>query len=501
MTELLTAATSFAERLRPDTTPQMGFQSYELFAGDAKNRGQQQEQFLAGQIRNPQFEYPKLSDANLGDSIEVLNQILVLSRELSDSDAADAIWDTTSYRMAEMYWLLEAKRLNELAIYNPDSDDFRRSAVRYQQLNEELYGVPDPEIDAAVVGEIIAQVQEKELHPSVQVIYDELAYGGTTMLANGEVVEFTGIGDSVVGTRLPSDIPEKLHVFREVLLEETINIKNLVDMYWEEVCLPRAVAAGTEPGFTTDDMKLLFTDVHAMYDPDNTSGISVSIHEGSAQLAWDTPSMSIRIGANRAPITSPDDMYAKIIHEYIIHAGRAVEGLKTELPILGTGVYSAADKGEESDYLTFEEGFASLAEIAVDDSFSGWKPLHISRYLAVMSAYGGADFRQAFEVNWRARVVMAVASGEDVDEALIRKEKKQASLSVTRVYRGTPTHVETDQVLTFNKDLAYLKGKLTALRFLERVGDDKAEIRRVMRAKIDPNNHRQYELMERYGRV
>lgn len=497
MSEYIRHTSTLAELLRPDVTPEMGFQSYELLSGDSEYRNVQEQLFLAGKVRNPHLDYPKIDEDVLRKGIAQLDTILSESRTVDDSLAADAIWDTASYRMAEMYWLLEAKRLNELAKDNPCSEEFLRSAERYQCANEELYGRPDERLAQQVLGEVVAQANDKDLHPSAQKILDEFVNGAGILLDTGEVIELQGMGMSQ-GERLPSDIASKLTVFREVLEEDFRDVRQMVQYYWEDVVAPRDTQDKNTLGFATGDMKVLFEQVHELYDPENASGISIVIHPGSTQLAWDTPSMSVRIGANRKAITSVDDMFAKIIHEYGVHAGRAVEGLKTELPILGTGVYSAADEGEASDYLTFEEGFASLAEIAIDGSFTEWKPFHISRYLAAVTAYSGADFRQSFEINWRARVLMAVASGQEVTEAIVKKERVQAYLSVTRLYRGTPTQLVKGPTLTFNKDLAYLQGKLVALRFIELAKKDKELIRRMFLAKIDPLNHRQQALQDKY---
>jgi len=76
MSEYL-ARTSFAERLRPDVTPAMGFQSYEMLAGDSEHRKAQERLFMDGEIRNPTFDYPKIDPEVLKASIETLNGILI----------------------------------------------------------------------------------------------------------------------------------------------------------------------------------------------------------------------------------------------------------------------------------------------------------------------------------------------------------------------------------------------------------------------------------------
>lgn len=478
----------------PEAPKEMGFQSYELLAGDTAERKLQQEAFLSDNVRNPDLDYPHLDENDLDQGIRNLEAYLEQALQHEDPLAADALYDSASYRLAEIYWLKEAARLNRLAQTAPDSDEFKLSAKRYQEANEQLYGTPEKETIEKVYGEVIAQAQSKNLHPSAQKIYDELVNGTTVTIADEEI-EVPGIGEDHPD-RLPGNLSERLASLREFLKEEFKDVFEIVDQYWDEE------ASLDEDGnkqFTVDDMKALFERVHTLRDPNNDSGISVVIHPGSSQLAWDTPSTSIRIGESRAPITSKTDMVAKIIHEYGVHGLRAVNGQKSDLDVMKSGMYSDADEGERSDYLTFEEGFASLAEMAIDDSFSQWKPLHVSRYLVAASKYQGADFRQAFEQNWRARLLMSIGDGKEVTEALVNKERKQAHLSTVRLLRGTPTNLTDGPTLTFNKDLAYLSGKLDGLKYIDQAGDDAEAYAWLLKGKFDPNNQRQAELAQRYA--
>lgn len=484
------------EVLRPDVTPEMGFQSYEMLSGHTEQRKQQEKDFLSGGLTNPHLDYPNIEADVLHKKIQKLEGILARAHEHPDKVAAGAIWDSASYRMAEMYWLLEAKRLNEFSS-NPDSNAFKLSASRYQELNEQLYGTPEKEVSQKAFGEVLAQAEAKDLHPGGVGLLNELKYGFTYDSAEGKK-HIRGINELADG-RLPEINRAKLAVLREVLFEDFADIKELVDAYWREVLAQRGPNKDGKIGFDVYDMQNLFLAARDMRDPENEARISVQINPESTQLAWDTPTMSVVIGGQRSVIEEKDDMFAKIVHEYGKHGLSAVLGLKSSLPVLGTGLYTAADSGERSDYLTFEEGWASLCEIAVNDSPEQWKPVHVSRYIAAVLAYEGADFRESFEINWRARVLMSLKSGEQPTEALIDKEKKQAYISTVRIRRGTPTDLQTDQVLTYNKDLAYLHGKLDALRFLDMVGDNKDLIRSCGYSKHDPFNKRQKYLADLYG--
>lgn len=472
----------------------MGFQSYELLNGDATQRSVQKNSFMKGEVRNPTLDYPFLDDQNLESLIRTLEPVLDQSQQYEDDTLGEVVWNSASYRMAEMYWLREAKRLNDVAD-RPDSPDFLNSAARYQAANEQLYGRPEHETVEKVYGEILAQAREKMLHPTAQHLYDQLVNGVTIYLDN-EQVHMPGIGaDHPDRLPLASEINQKLGDLKEVIEETFSDARRIVEQYWQEVIVPRD---GAQPAFTPEDMKVVFEQVRDFYDPDNEADIGVIINPNSTSLAWDTPSRSVQIGAKRETIEDPNKMFAKVIHEYANHGLRAVNGRKSGVPTLDTGMYSDADEGERSDYLTFEEGFATLCEMAAYDSFDKWDSSHVHRYLTIASAYEGNDFRQIYERTWRAIALMNVEDGAETTDEIIATAQKEAHLATVRALRGTPTRLSGGPVLTFNKDLAYLNGKLDALRYLDEHAGDKQAIIRLFLGKFDPNNHVQNSIVEQY---
>jgi hypothetical protein len=482
------------EILRPDVTPEMGFQSYEMLADIDDARKGQQQAFLESKVINPVLSYPQIHEHTLNQGIRTLNTIGLLSEEITDENVSSAIWNSAGYRLAEMYWLKQAKKLDE-ARHDPDSERFVLNAERYQAMNEELYGKPDAEITANIIGEVFAQAEEKQLDEVGARILEELK-NGTQVTVAGEVVQTRGLAGLEKG-RLP-EIKDRLTVLTEVIQEEFAPVYELVNNYWEQVIVPRERTEDEQAQFETTDMVELFTKMRDQMDPENRANISVILLDKASSLAWDTPSMSVRVGANRKAITTKEEMTGHLIHELGIHGGRAVEGLKTDLPILGTGLFTDAQEGEQSDYLTFEEGFASLINTVLENKAAAWQSLHVSHYLNTALAYVGADFREAFELTWRARVLMAVPNGKPVTEAIIQKQREQAYVSMVRTRRGTPTEVAHNQPITFNKDLAYLQGKIIALQFLDKVGTDKAAIRQVLKGKFDPLNSAQKQLADMY---
>jgi hypothetical protein len=485
------------ERLSTRITPEMGFQSYEKLDGDKAERARQKEAFISGASYNPTFDYPLLDKQELELKKAPLEILISQSAHMNDGVAGDAVRSSAHYRLQEMSWLQEAKTLNDLASERVETHHFTQSAEHYQALNERLYGKPSEQTVGQVYGEIFAQAAGKELDERGKEIYNELLYGITFEVAGEEVV-IPALAEKANG-RLPVIEAKVLEPLIEVLKEDTAFIAEITQNYWDDAIVPRSQQDGSEPGFNTDDMEIVFKQTLAVMDPENKAGITIRQVGNKSVLSWDTPSLTVEIGATRANISSSQDMYAKIVHELYIHGGRAIRGLNSELPVLGTGLYTEADEGERADYLTFEEGFATVAEKAIMGEGMSWKAIDIGHYLNIANSYDGADFRRAFEISWRARALMQVKSGEPMTDEVINKEKAQSYLSLQRVRRGTPTQLSHGPVLTFNKDLAYLDGKLVTVDYLEAVGNDKSAIRRLFVAKGDPTNHRQAALVEQYG--
>jgi hypothetical protein len=482
------------ERLHPANTPEIAFQSYELLDGSATFRKAQKTAFLADKVRNPSLDYLYLNASQLKHSIAVLNRLLDETQSIRDETVRDAVGDTISYRMAEMYWLLESKRLNE---HFEDGIDCTQSLQRFQDGSEALYGTVDSELSSRVYAEVFAQIADKNLDAGSQKIFDELVNGFTVRVGDEDVV-IPKIENTDNSERLPGNIRESLLPLREMLVVEFMDFSEFIDEYYETVCLKRSEGDEFYKKFNPQDMKILFERAHAKRDPDNNSRISIRINDTSSALSWDTPTMSVVIGASRLPISSKKVMFAKMVHEYGVHGMRAVNGQKTNLPILGAGLYTEGDLNEQTDYLTFEEGFATLCEAAILQEDIAWEPLYISRYLAADASRRGLDFRQAFEQNWRIRALMNVKDGEPMTPEIISKDKTQAYISCVRIRRGTPTTLAKGDMPTFNKDLAYLKGKMIALEHLIRIGDDKEAIKYLFKGKFDPTNRIQNSLMTKY---
>ncbi len=93
---------------------------------------------------------------------------------------------------------------------------------------------------------------------------------------------------------------------------------------------------------------------------------------------------------------------------------------------------------------------------------------------------------------------MLAKDGQQTTEDAIETAKRNTYMTCERIFRGTPTQMTriledgTKRILTYNKDLAYLSGKIIASHFIETASDEDFDLS--FTAKIDPTNHRQLEL-------
>ena len=98
---------------------------------------------------------------------------------------------------------------------------------------------------------------------------------------------------------------------------------------------------------------------------------------------------------------------------------------------------------------------------------------------------------------------MDLEDAQEVTDEMIEKCRKAAYTSCVRVFRGTQTNLQ-DIVpgimpMTFNKDLAYLEGRVIAMEHLKTLHEtrDLAGLRRLFKAKYDPTNPVQDMLVKR----
>lgn len=478
--------------INPQNLPEAGFQSYIELVNNALD---QREDFIAGKFRNPRFEHLRLHDMSALDwGIIALGQARegATNRE-PDSVFRGAIDSSLGFRMAEMEYVKLLGRLEFLHHEGADQEELSEVQEQARQLGHELYGQPQPEIRDAALNELWNILDSKTYHPTAQVLYDELAYG------------FTWQGQEIPAMLRAEDGDARLPRFKdnralewagEQIIEQNADIQALVQEFWNQ----KVEEYGKDYRCGPDDIVEAFQAVIELRDPDHTSGVTVKLVEGKTALSWESPEMAVVVGGKRAPIATSDELFRKVLHEFGVHGQRSINGLKTRLPVLGMGLFTDTPR---PDYLTFEEGLATTVEEMIGDTVPKWTAAKLGHYINISLAEQGADFRMVFETAWRYRLLSKLKNNQEVTQEMIDKEQRMAYGSCVRIFRGTQPDMADSQPgvapLTFNKDLAYLEGRVLAMRHLESLyaNQDVDGVTRLFAGKYDPTNPEQQELMMR----
>lgn len=216
------------------------------------------------------------------------------------------------------------------------------------------------------------------------------------------------------------------------------------------------------------------------------SDIKVLLDENQSALSWNGEKRAVMVGAKRAPIKSAKVMFSKIVHELLVHGQRAVRGEKIH-PILGIGLFT------RESYLDFEEGLATILETVSQGKDLTWDMSTLGLYINIALADKGASFDDIYEINWRLRALELMDNGKYSEENVL-VQKRNAYNQTVRVFRGTPMALEFNGdrlVLFYGKDLAYLSGKLKAIKYLNNaVLSGKLDLNEMLSGKFDPTNEK-----------
>lgn len=482
------------ELLHPRNNPEVAFQSYGEFLSDSVG---QKKPFLDGETRNPILTYAK--QLNLSDMDKGIIRLAELADSIEnvvDGEAFETIRSSLEYRMDEMHFVKVMARFREVA-QRGDADAVRELAVEAKELSESLYGKPDPEVRDGALNMIWGNVDNKNFSGKAAQLRDDLVHGFVS--AEGFSVSPMRRADNL-DARLP-DFDEYMPAIRwteEHYRTNNDDIKQIVDNFWND----KVAENGEDYVCGPDDIVEAFGQVIASRDPEGLSGVGVVLKEGATALSWETPLMAVQVGSKRKPIESPRALFASIAHEFGHHGQKAINGFKTGLPSLGAGLFTGGDS--RSEYLTFEEGFATIVEQAIKGDKLEWSSANFNNYLAVSFASEGDDFRTVFEKVWRYNLLYKANEGDSISDEEIQKARSSAYGSCIRVFRGAPMQGQEaggqSFYVTFNKDLAYLNGRIKVLPFLRQAYQlsDESILDRAYMGKYDPTDPVQANIASRY---
>lgn len=476
-----TKSVELFELINTKSLPESSFQSYEKFKNDASEK---KEAFLANEVINPNFEYFNFSDiSDLDKGIDRLSEVIKKVESLDVKPIyKDATRSSLNFRCAEMEYVKLLARLDADIKLGKDEKDFIEIAEKARTLNEHLYGSVDNELLDAALNEFFIQIDGKLLSNSAYKIYSELNNG--FKWKDKEILPLKRPKNSKL--RLPSFEAESLAWAGEHIIEKNAHIETILSDFWHS----KVEEYGDNYTCSPSDIAEAFEHVLRLMDPNDESGVNIIMDPNALSLSWSSAEMAVKIGEKRKSITSADELFRKVLHELIVHGGRTINGLKTELPILGMGLFTDTSR---PDYLTFEEGFATTIEEVVSSEKPEWEEQNLSYYVNIALARDGADFRSVFETTWRYYLLMSIGDNVEVTDRMIDKQKNRAYNVCVRIFRGVQPDINDKtsiKPMTFNKDLAYLEGRMLAMNYIEElyVSKDADSLDRTFMAHYDPTN-------------
>lgn len=493
------AQSPIEQLINPKVLPEAGFQSYAELVSDAAT---QREGFLQGEYRNPTLTYSRMGEVDrLNEGIQKLDTAKEAALEVEQDEVyRAAIASSLDFRRAEMEYVKLLATVADLRSINGSLETLSEAVELARQVGGELYGTPRPEIRDAALNELWAMLDTKTYGPQAQQIYDELADGSYYM------------GQSTPALPRAENLSAQLPRFEdntgldwagEKIIEQNADIQALIDAFWDE----KVALHGDEYVCAPADIAEAFQAVIDLRDPSHESGVTVRLAGGKTALSWESPEMAVLVGEKRAPITHRDELFRKMLHEFGVHGQRSINGLKTDLPVLGLGLFTEPAAKHRADYLTFEEGLATTVEEMIGDTPPQWTAAKLGHYVNISLAEQGFDFRDVFETAWRYRVLTGLKNGEDVTDRAIEKAKTNAYNACVRIFRGTQPDLREatgldSAPLTFNKDLAYLEGRYVAMNYLQQLYErqDTAGVEQLFAGKFDPTNPQQLALVQRATR-
>lgn len=415
-----------------------GFQSYEYFRN---NESEQRKAFIAGERQHLELSYPELEAGSVATVAQPAEGALrLLMGSGNNSDKARSLYDAIEYRFSEMALVGLAAQLTDPSL---KGDERAETLSWFKATNEALYGAPKPEVFAALANKnIFSHLGNSVEDETAEAIRQELS--------------------ALVGKNVQTDY--------QPYRADDITVGRLSRLVRDRF---DTVVDHIDESHTYDVADMVASlDTSLRKIGGDKLGWKVEIIQNSSALATSPHQKIVEVGEKRKALEG-SELKAKTIHELGIHAMRSINALRA-------GWLSAA-YGQEG-YLPFEEAAAT----ALEDAYKGKFVDHgVDYYLIAGLAYGidehePRDFREVYEIMWRANALKASASGELSDES-IEKAKSKAFTNCMRVFRGTTT---TDKGVIYSKDLAYFDGQELAWSVLDKVQSTE-DLELILMGKLD----------------
>lgn len=395
------------------------------------NRGEEEERFLSGEIRNPQFYYEKLNSADFDEALEKIRELG--DKILNHPDLTSVGKKVYEGFIKKYYEQIELLRCAQDYHGASLEEDKQKISESYKGLNIETYGEPDEGTYRSLLSEKLNCVCNKNLTGKADDLRKEL-FG---------MVDFDPDVDIPERFRPSDETVEWMHSVAESLyggmLSHIPNEQEEFDPY---------------------ELQKIFTDIIEEEFNNDSKGYAGAA-EGWTVSAEKATSVNVKSSEKRIVIPDNGMMRSRkkvenlVVHEIGVHMLRSITGGETDMLPLRSGL---------SDYYDTEEGLGVVMEQALSGKFA---ERGVDHYItAGLAHFDNKDFHEAFEIKWRLSLLGSVDDGSEVSDGQIVKAKKTAFTQTLRSFRGT-----NDMPLF--KDLSYYNGSVEVWRYLESVkGDD-----------------------------
>ena len=420
------------------------------------NRGEEEERFLSGEIRNPQFYYEKLNSADFDEALEKIRELG--DKILNHPDLTSVGKKVYEGFIKKYYEQIELLRCAQDYHGASLEEDKQKIAESYKGLNIETYGEPDEGTYRSLLSEKLNCVCNKNLTGKADDLRKEL-FG---------MVDFDPDVDIPERFRPSDETVEWMHSVAESLyggmLSHIPNEQEEFDPY---------------------ELQKIFTDIIEEEFNNDSKGYAGAAEGWTVSVEKAT---SVNVKSSEKRIVIPDNGMMRsrkkvenlVVHEIGIHMLRSITGGETDMLPLRSGL---------SDYYDAEEGLGVVMEQALSGKFA---ERGVDHYItAGLAYYDEKDFRGAFEVKWRLLLLDSVRDGGEINDEQMEKAKKTAFTQTLRSFRGT-----NDMPLF--KDLSYYNGSVEVWRYLESIKGDDFLLSLLLAGKVNTSaDHRRVILESR----
>lgn len=421
------------------------FQAHALLDIPEEERNRQKKLFLAGEITNPRFEYPKLDATDLREKERLLVDLKKKIRAEEKNKTVAQLYDwKINEKIAELR-MLKSTLANDMSQF-----------VRWSKL---AYGKPNQEIFHYTLGKL-----EKGIAAAGDSCDPELQKAATDLqkvLPKNPAEKASTIDNPQIKT---------FEALRETVREQFADLLDLVDPEMKK--------------YPSEDLRAIFE-----------RALREACAEQSWHIAVDANKVVINVDVAQNEIGIPPGknyLNAKvkdlIVHEIGVHVKRYLAGKKTKLKLLSLGL-DRYDRGEE--------GLATLAGSLAKAPKEFQEYEMLDRQLAISLATGADDqprnFRQTFEILQKYyffKEMQACAKLKDLEKQSERRTKAMGKSQNEAWLRGIRTFRGSDFATpgaVFTKDIAYAEGNIGTWYLLD---DNQTMFGRIGFGKFDQTNPR-----------